>query len=189
MIWSGSVAYHDSLADLMVPIESVQRHPENYNEGDVELIDESFEINGMYDALKVQRSTGYIVVGNHTYETCLLRGAKDVPVIWLDIDDETALRIMVADNEIARAARPNRERLLNVMQKMPHTMGTGMAPRDIEVLQALQNSPLRFEREAWPTLSFRVPPEVKRAFFDLTEGAQGERERFEVLLRMAGWEG
>jgi hypothetical protein len=41
----------------------------------------------------------------------------------------------------------------------------------------------------WPTVCFQIPPHVKRAFYDMTEVAGGDRERFELMLRLAGWDG
>lgn len=189
MIWSGNVAYHDALEPLLIPIDSVQRHPDNYNEGDIEAIDESIEFNGFFDPISYQTSTRYILTGNHTWETCKLRGALDIPAIPLDVDDDTAIQIMIAHNMVARRAHPNSARLLALLRPKESVVGTGVTPRQIEVLEAIEAKPLRFETADWPTLTIRVPPEVRKAFFEMTEGAVGERERLEVLLRMAGWEG
>lgn len=105
MIVSGGVKYHDSLHDLLTPIEAVSPHPDNPNNGDQEAIEESIEVNGMYRPVEAQRSTGFILAGNTTYASCLSLGAEVIPVIWLDVDDETALRIMLGDNQLARLAR------------------------------------------------------------------------------------
>jgi hypothetical protein len=85
-----------------VDVEAVQQHPDNANNGDVDAIAESIEVNGLYSPIWVQRSTGYIVKGNHTYLAAYQLGMQQVPVIYLDIDDSRAKRIMVADNKTAR---------------------------------------------------------------------------------------
>jgi hypothetical protein len=121
------------------------------------------------------------------------RGAEIIPAVLLDVDDDTAIRIMAGDNEIARKARRNNTALLALLDRLKPEiglLGTGLTPRDVEVMTQLEKIPLDYdEYGTWPTLTIRVPPHVKTAFFDMTEGAEGERERFEVLLRMAGWEG
>ncbi len=42
-------------------------HPKNPRKGNVDLIIESIEENGFYGALIVQKSTGYILTGNHRF--------------------------------------------------------------------------------------------------------------------------
>jgi len=104
LIQSGHVRYHPALRDLLEPIERVTPHPDNPSNGDEEEIEGSIEANGMYRPVEAQLSTGHILAGNTTYAACLSLGASEIPVIWLDVDDETALRILIGDNEIARKA-------------------------------------------------------------------------------------
>jgi ParB-like chromosome segregation protein Spo0J len=104
MIQSGSVQFHPALEDLLTPIELIRPHPDNPSSGDQDAVEESIETVGMYRPVWVQRSTGYILGGNTTYASCLALGASQIPVIWLDVDDEVALRILLGDNEIARRA-------------------------------------------------------------------------------------
>lgn len=85
-----------------VPIADVQQHPDNPNNGDTAAIAESIERNGLYAPLIVQRDSGYILAGNHRYVALVARGAGEVPVIYLDVDEAQARRIMVADNRTNR---------------------------------------------------------------------------------------
>jgi ParB-like chromosome segregation protein Spo0J len=86
----------------LVPIESVVEHPDNPNRGDVDLIRESIERNSWYGALIVQRSTRRILAGNHRWQAAKLQGATEIPVIWKDLDEPAALRVLLVDNESAR---------------------------------------------------------------------------------------
>ena len=104
MITSGHVRFHPSLEPLFESVEMVRPHPDNPSSGDEDAITESIEINGMYRPVYVQRSTGYILAGNTTYAACLRLGSLRIPVVWLDVDDTTALRILLGDNELARLA-------------------------------------------------------------------------------------
>ena len=193
MIASGLVQYHAALEADMVGIDEVEPHPDNYNNGDLEEITTSIEINGMYRAIYAQSSTRYIIAGNHAWMACKMLGAQMVPVKFLDVDDMTAMRIMVADNEIARASLPDTGALLQVLETLAENdslMGSGKKPHDLEVLRNLAKIPVDYDEYAsWPTLTFQVPPHVKRGYMKMTNGAGDDRERFELLLRLAGWDG
>lgn len=82
--------------------DPLREHPKNPNKGDVSTIDESIDENGWYGAVIAQRSTGYILAGNHSYRTAKEKGAIEIPVIWKDVDDDTATKIMLVDNESTR---------------------------------------------------------------------------------------
>jgi hypothetical protein len=85
-------------------VDVLKEHPRNPNRGQVGEISESIELNGWYGAVIAQESTGYILAGNHRYRVAKSKGATEIPVIWRDVDDDTALAILLADNEIARHA-------------------------------------------------------------------------------------
>jgi|GEM_PF-5983705 len=191
MITSGMVRFHDGLAPLMRGIDEVQQHPDNYNNGDLDKIIESVEINGVYRPIYVTMDTDYIVAGNHLWEACKTLGATEIPVVGLDIDNDTAYRIMVADNRIAALARPDDGLLLPILQRLATSdslLGTGYSDADLSALEAIaQIAPDPDGYAQWPTICVQVPPHVRRGYYHLTEAAVGERERFELLLRLAGW--
>jgi len=192
VIHSGLVQYHEDMTGLLMPIDDVTPHPRNYNNGDVEAIAESIEINGMYRPLYVQKSTGYIIAGNHTWTACKMLGATEVPVMMLDVDEPTSLRIMLADNRIASMAMPDNALLLELLDELStdSLMGTGYKPHDHEVIKKLAEIPNDYDEFAtWPTICVQVPPHVRKAYHQMTEAAVGDRERFELLLRLAGWSG
>lgn len=190
---SGMVRFHGDLEKMLTPIDSVQPAPFNYNNGDVEVICESIEMNGMYRPIFVQRSTGYIIAGNHTWLACKALDAHDVPVVMLDVDDVTAKRIMIEDNEAARKAIPDNGLLFGLLSQIKEETGTLLASvteQDYEVLKALNEIPLETDEFGqWPTFTVKVPPHVLQAFMYLTRQAEDDRGRFELLLRLAGWDG
>ena len=142
MIVSGDVKFHPALEPLLEPIEAVRPHPDNPSSGDEDEIATSIEVNGMYRPIYVQLSTGYILAGNTTYASCLRLGSLRIPVIWLDVDDETALRILLGDNELARLAIVDQGLLAPLVERLLETelrlLGTGLTehelppPADIE---------------------------------------------------------
>jgi hypothetical protein len=129
MITSGSVAYHPALQPLLEPIENVSPHPDNPSSGDDYAIATSIEISGMYRPVIAQRSTGHILAGNTTYAACLRLDADQIPVVWLDVDHETALRIMLGDNQLARLAVVDQGLLTPLLDALMATdlalLGTG----------------------------------------------------------------
>jgi ParB-like chromosome segregation protein Spo0J len=106
---------------IYVPIESVQEHPENYREHDEGLIAESITRLGSgeaWRALVVQGSTGYVLVGNGQLKAHRLRGDREVPVLYRDLDDATARAVMLADNWIPTHGRDLAPELLALMREL-----------------------------------------------------------------------
>lgn len=202
MIRSGGVRYHPALEPLFVDIDSVRQHPENPNNGDVEEIIESIDVNGMYRPIEVQASTAFIVAGNTTWEACKAHQAKVIPVIGLDIDDDHARRIVLVDNKSAEHARRDPALEKEMLDKLIGTaedpeeikralLGTGYTERELERFAAAEALPLDLnnERSGWVSLSIFMPPKFVKAFRDLTHEGDTDVDRFEVLLRRAGWDG
>ena len=88
----------------IVPIGAVKPHPKNPRHGDLAAIRSSLDANGWFGAVLAQQSTGYILAGNHRHRALCQRGADKVPVLWIDCDDQTALRILLADNRTSDLA-------------------------------------------------------------------------------------
>lgn len=108
----------------LVAVELISEHPQNPNRGDVDLIGESLQENGFYGSLVVQRSTGYILVGNHRYRAAKALGLSEVPVTYVDVDDERAAKIMIADNKIAGAGEMDETILARLFEEID-AIGTG----------------------------------------------------------------
>lgn len=120
-------------------------HPENANVGNVGLIGESIGANGFYGAVMVQESTGRVIAGEHRLRAALADGATHVPVLWQDVDDATALAILVNDNATARAARWRLQRLNQLLKDLGATPaglgGVGLQPFEVEAILAAQWEP------------------------------------------------
>lgn len=101
-----------------VPAQDVQPHPENPREGDVAEIANMIKENGWHGVLVVQRSTGYIVVGNHRYKAGLTLGMDTFPVHYVDVDNAQATRILLADNRASDIATYNDEKLLRLVAQV-----------------------------------------------------------------------
>ena len=92
-----------------VPADTLEDYPGNPRQGDVGAIHLSVEANGTYRPVYAQRSTRRILAGHHLRTTLVQRGYNVVPVLWLDVDDATARRIVLADNRIPDLATYDRD--------------------------------------------------------------------------------
>lgn len=123
---------------VMASVHAVQHHPENQRQGDVGAVWESIHENGFWGALIVQRSTGYILVGNHRYRAAIEEGATELPVIYVDVDDDRARRILLADNRTNDLATYDEEGLAKLLQEIieetGHLDGTGYTGDDLDQL-------------------------------------------------------
>lgn len=125
-------------------ITEIDPHPENANVGNIESIKESIKVNGFYAPIVVQASTGYIMAGNHRYKAAKELGLEQVPVVYLDVTDEEAKRIMVADNRTTRLGHDDSELLASLLEDLGDTdlglLGTGYSHADLQTLLDSQDN-------------------------------------------------
>lgn len=122
----------------LAPIDSIQPHPENPRRGDVVAIAESIVHNGFYGAVVAQKSTGNILVGNHRWTAAKGTGATEIPCIKIDVTDEDAARIMLADNRTAELGGFDEGQLKTLIDELNDTpgglSGTGYRQEDLDEL-------------------------------------------------------
>jgi len=122
------------------PVKKIKLHPANPRRGDLGSIAESIAHNGFYGHIVCQESTGYILAGNHRYQALLQLGADKVPVCWVDVDDEEALRILLADNRTSDLAHTDPAELYAILQRLAESdkrlLGTGYKHDDTQSLLA-----------------------------------------------------
>lgn len=114
----------------MVPADRLKPHPKNPRLGDVAAIREAIALNGWHGVLVVQESTDYILAGNHRFlaGTSLseyhpegfdpLPNMERFPVMYRDVDEETALKILLADNRTSDVATYNDPMLLELFAQI-----------------------------------------------------------------------
>jgi hypothetical protein len=133
------VQAHPALEPLLVDIQNITPHPENPHNGDVDAIMESIRASGVYRPLWVQVSTGRILGGNHTYAALMELGADRAPVVWLDVDDDEALRILLKDNKLAELGGYDDGMLAALLVQVQDTgglLGTGWTNDGLDALLA-----------------------------------------------------
>lgn len=157
-------------------LSELREHPENPRQGDVGAIVTSVEANGFYGALIVQKSTSYVLAGNHRLKALRAQGAKRVPIIERDVDDRTAMRILLGDNRTADLATYDEDKLLELLLKAAdedNLVGTGYDGDDVDKMIASQGD------DGPPVLGalsarFLVPP---FSVLDARQGYWQERKR------------
>lgn len=110
--------------EAAVSVAELRKHPRNPRQGDTGAIYTSIDRNGFYGACVVQESSGVILAGNHRFDAAKHAGAETVPCIYVDCDDATALRILLADNRHNDLASYDFATLLEVAQEIRIAEGT-----------------------------------------------------------------
>lgn len=126
----------DALAALKVDITQLSEHPDNYNQGDVNLIAESLRANSQYKPIIFNKATGHVLAGNHTLRAARALGWTHVAAIGIDTDDVTARKILAVDNQSAKKSVYDDALLAELLQSIPDLEGTGFTDDDLDDLLA-----------------------------------------------------
>lgn len=126
------------IQNLAVPVASLKPHPRNVRQGDVGAITESLKHHGQYRPIVVQKSTGHILAGNHTYKAAKALKWKEIAATYVDVDDDQALRILLMDNKANDLATYDDSALVDMLRELAQTElkldGTGFTPEDLNDL-------------------------------------------------------
>ncbi|MCU0505460.1 MAG: ParB N-terminal domain-containing protein [Chloroflexi bacterium] len=123
-----------------VTLDTLIPHPRNPREGDIGAISESLRTFGQYRPIVVQRRPEpphHIVAGSHTYRAAAALGWDAIDVLFVDVDDETAVRIMVADNRTHDVGRDDDELLATLLTELANANaldGTAYGRDDVDEL-------------------------------------------------------
>ena len=122
----------------MVPVGRLKTHPRNVNQADLGAVIESIKEHGFYGSLTVQRGTSFVLAGNHRLLAARQLGFDLLPVTWVDVSDEAALRLMLVDNRTTRLGNDNPAALAELLAELAATdkglIGTAFALEDLQVL-------------------------------------------------------
>lgn len=191
--------------DPAIAVDTISEHPDNPNRGDDTAVGSSIAQHGFYGAIVVQRSTGYIIAGNTRYRASVADGADVLPGLWLDVDDDTARRIMLADNRSRDLASYDDEALVMLLGELSDTalalIGTGFDDQAYADLLAATTPPSFDDLEAaypmtdqasdlltWPIIRFQLPPALHFRLMQALDRYDGteDYERVTALLDAAG---
>lgn len=123
------------------PIDGLHLLPGNPRQGDIGAVSESMRVNGVYQPIIVNRGTitgrpMEVIAGNHRTQAAKALGHATIPAIILDVDDDTATRITLADNRTSDLADYDTDALIVMLQSLPDLTGTGYDGDDLDDLLA-----------------------------------------------------
>lgn len=125
----------------------------NPRHGDIDTIAESLKVNGQYRAIVVNRGTHTgrpmeVLAGNHTLKAALKLGWDTIAAHIIDIDDQQAARIVLADNRTSDLATNDDEDILDLLESLDTLEGTGYTDADLaDMLDELTESEVLEEEE------------------------------------------
>lgn len=117
-----------------IKLSEVTQYPGNSRRGDISAIAASLETNGQYKPIVVQKSTGHILAGNHTAEAANALGWEKIQAVFVDVDDDQARKIVLADNRTSDLAQYDDSALAALLAEVPDLTGTGFDDADYEAL-------------------------------------------------------
>jgi hypothetical protein len=120
-----------------VEVSTLTTHPRNARDGDIGAIITSIQQNGWFGTIVAQKSTRYILAGNHRFMAARQLGMTHVPVFWVDCDDERALAILIADNRTSDIGRWDEQSLIDILSDLQQSdllLGTGYDDDDLAKL-------------------------------------------------------
>ncbi len=159
-----------ALRSLAVPIGSVTPHPRNPRRGDVEAITASLERFGQQKPLVVQRSTMFVVAGNHLLRAARALGWSEIAANLVDLDDATATAYLLADNRTSDLGAYNDTLLAAILAEeaaSANLAGTGYDADTVEALLAAAG--LRDPRDPDEAPDLPAPKDVYVQLSDLWE--------------------
>lgn len=130
---------HEPIAKLTVPIADLVPYERNPRRGSVETIRESLRTHGQYRPIVVNHGThtgraNEILAGNHTWQAAKDEGWSEIAATYVDVDEETAKKIVVMDNRAADKARNDADALAALLGELGDLTGTGYTDDDLAKL-------------------------------------------------------
>lgn len=160
----------DEWAPFAVPLDRVTLYPGNAKRHDLDLLRDSLRRRGQYRMAVVQRSTGYVLVGNGMVEAMRAEGWPLVAVHEVDVDDDEARELVLLDNRSSELGGYDTRALVELLQAMPTLEHTGydettladlvavITPPDLDLLHGEFGDPT--EDDGFERIAIRVPPHV-----------------------------
>jgi site-specific DNA-methyltransferase (adenine-specific) len=133
-----------------VPVTELCPYPGNPRRGNLEVIMDSLTTNGLFRPIVANRRTNEVLAGNHTLEAAKALGWQEIAVSWVDVDAETAARIVLVDNRSNDLATYDDEALAALLQELPELTGAGYDRDDLDALLAELGKEERGEDEPPP---------------------------------------
>lgn len=128
------------------PLAELHPYYKNPRKGNVDAIAESLRVRGQYKPIVVNVGTYTgrpmeILAGNHTYLAAAALSWDAIDVVTVDVPDEQAAQIVLADNRIADLGDYDDDLLRDVLGDAGDLTGTGYTEADLEAMFAEPSEP------------------------------------------------
>lgn len=119
---------------VLVDVSKLKGYDKNPRKGNVRAIAESLKVNRQYRPIVVQKSTMKILAGNHTWKAAKELGWQKIAVVFVDVDDDEAKRIVLADNRTNDLADYDNAVLAELLKDLGTGTGTGYSEDDMNAI-------------------------------------------------------
>lgn len=119
---------------VLVDVSKLKGYDKNPRKGNVKAIAESLKTNSQYRPIVVQKSSMKILAGNHTWKAAKELGWKKIAAVFVDVNDEEAKRIVLADNRTNDLADYDNEVLAELLRDLGTGVGTGYSEDDMNAI-------------------------------------------------------
>lgn len=129
-----------------VHVDDLYTFEKNPRRGDVAKVADSLRLRGQYRPIVVNRGTHTgrdmeVLAGNHTLLAARSLGWQQIDVGIIDVDEQTARGIVLADNRLADLGGYDEATLVELLESLDDMAGTGYDDADLEELLAAQRQP------------------------------------------------
>lgn len=155
----------------------------NARRGDVDKIAQSLEVNGQYKPIVVNRGTltdtpNEVLAGNHTVMAAQKLGWASIDAVFVDVDRQTAVRIVLVDNQASDLAKNDDAALLALLGEVDDLAGTAFEQEDVDALLALladdEVPDFDEDDDGQGTLDLTQPKECPSCHYQWKVGPNGE---------------
>lgn len=169
---------------LSMPLAELNHYHRNARRGNVAAIAESLRVNGQYKPIVVNKGTktdrpNEVLVGNHTLDAAASLSWESIDAVMVDVDDDQARRIVLADNRTSDLGAYDDELLLELLMEADDLEGTAFTvddvdalehltyshddgPRDLDALHDDVGDPT--DQDGWVKVELLLPPELAERF-------------------------
>lgn len=190
------------------PLTDLHTYHQNPRRGDVNTIANSLRTNGQFRPIVVNKGThtgrpNEVLAGNHTLQAARqlteegVNGFDTLDCYIIDVDDDQARRIVLADNRTADLGSYDDTVLLDLLTAAGDDLeGTGYAEEDVDMLRDITDSVPSLDELADEfgdpqeddfnvTLRFSVMPHIAEQFSEWAKPYDTDEEAFEALMDRA----
>jgi hypothetical protein len=122
-----------------IAVKNLSPFPGNPRRGQVDVIAESLAVFGQYRPIVVNEGklTGRpfeVLAGNHTLMAATRLGWEEIDTWVIDVDDETAKKIVAIDNRSSDLGVYDDRSLLELLAELEDLTGTGYSDKELAAL-------------------------------------------------------